>query len=97
MRFEWDESKSQENLKKHMVSFERACLAFEDLYCLSVPDEYEFEERWQTMGLVNGAVILLVVHTIREEDNEEIVRIISARKATSREAGIYEKSRQNGK
>jgi len=47
------------------------------------------EERWQTLGLVGGMVILLVAHTFYEENGEEIVRIISARKATPGERRIY--------
>ncbi len=95
MRFEWDEAKSRKNLKKHSVSFKRASLVFDDPRCLSMPDEYELEERWQTMGLANGVVLLSVVHTMREEENEEIIRIISARKATKGETKRYEESPPN--
>jgi uncharacterized DUF497 family protein len=90
VRFEWDEGKSRKNLDKHLVSFERASLVFKDPQFLSLPDEYEFEERWRTMGLVNGVVVLLVVHTMRRDNDEDVIRIISARKATRREREIYE-------
>jgi hypothetical protein len=48
------------------------------------------EERWQTLGLAGGIMILLVVHTYREQSGEEVLRIISARKATPRERTVYE-------
>jgi uncharacterized DUF497 family protein len=95
MRFEWNEEKSRENLAKHRVSFERAKLVFDDPYVLSVPDDCEFEERWRTMGLVNEVMVLLVVHTLKEGSDDEIIRIISARKATRRETEIYEAAAGN--
>jgi len=48
------------------------------------------EERWHTIGLAGGIVLLSVVHTIGEEGGEETCRIISARKASPRERGLYE-------
>lgn len=96
MRFIWDERKNASNLAKHGVSFERATLVFDDPCAVSLLDNYELEERWLTMGLVNGLVVLLVVHTVQEQiENEEEIRIISARKATRREREIYERGRQN--
>jgi uncharacterized protein len=95
MRFIWDESKSRSNLINHKVSFERASLVFNDPHALSIPDPFEQEERWRTMGLVNGVVILLVVHTTREENDEEVTRIISARKATRHEAAEYQAYAEN--
>jgi uncharacterized protein len=92
MRFVWDEAKNRQNLAKHRVSFERARLVFEDPLHISIGDPYEAEERWRTMGLVNGVVILLVVHTVEEQDGEETIRIISARKATRVEREAYEAS-----
>jgi len=52
------------------------------------------EERWQTLGLMAGAVVVLVAHTAEEKEGEEVIRIISARKATPRERKIYEKQGQ---
>jgi uncharacterized DUF497 family protein len=49
------------------------------------------EQRWKTMGLVGGLVIIVVVHTYTEKEEKEIIRIISARKATKRERKYYEK------
>jgi uncharacterized protein len=94
MRIEWDEAKSRLNLAKHGVSFARAKLVFEDPAQLSEPDPCESEERWRTLGLVNGTVILMVAHTIREDENgEEEIRIISARKAKQSETEAYESRR----
>jgi uncharacterized DUF497 family protein len=99
MRFTWDEQKNAGNLAKHGVSFERAALVFRDPRAVSLLDDHEPEERWLTIGLVNGVVVLVVVHTLQEsayeneneDENEEEVRIISARKATRREREIYER------
>jgi uncharacterized DUF497 family protein len=97
MAFDWNPEKSRENLRNHKVSFELATEVFGDPNALSVPDEYEFEERWKTMGLVKGVVVLVVIHTYRGDENEEINRIISARKATRHEAEEYERASGNGK
>ncbi|MBN9551656.1 MAG: BrnT family toxin [Alphaproteobacteria bacterium] len=51
------------------------------------------EHRWQTIGLVDGAVFLLVAHSDREEHGIEVVRIISARRATTRERRYYAENR----
>ena len=90
MRIDWDPNKSRSNRLKHGVNFETASLVFEDPNQLSIQDRYERgEERWQTMGLVNGIAVLIVAHTYRDDDGEEIIRIISARKATPRERQRY--------
>ena len=90
MRFVGDERKSRSNCAKHKVSFETAMLVFEDPFALSVQDRViEGERRWQTLGLVGGVVILLVAHTYEEENGEEVIRIISARKATPHERMFY--------
>jgi hypothetical protein len=63
MRFEWDEDKNRRNLAKHKVSFERASSVFDDPRSLSTQDcVVEGEERWQTVGMESGTV-LLVAHT----------------------------------
>jgi uncharacterized DUF497 family protein len=91
MVFEWDERKNRRNRAKHGVSFEAATLVFEDPHAIGVPDHAEEEEeRWKTVGMPAGVVLMLVVHTHREEGGEEYIRIISARKATPRERKIYE-------
>ena len=91
MRWAWDEEKARRNLAKHGVSFERAKLVFSDSHNMSLRDDRETEERWLTFGLVNGVVVLAVAHTIEEHDDEEVIRIISARKATRSERERYER------
>ncbi len=86
MQFEWDSDKERANRKKHGVSFDLARRVFEDPNHLSTQDRHEDgEERWQTLGLVGPVAIVLVVHTIEDENGEEVVRIISARKANKTE------------
>jgi uncharacterized protein len=92
--FEWDDAKAHSNLKKHQVSFEIAARAFLDPRALSVQDRIEGGEyRWQTLGVVDGYLLLLVAHTVRQSDESEIIEIISARKADKKERAYYEKDR----
>ena len=91
MEFAWDERKNRVNQQKHGVSFETAILVFDDPYHLTRQDrEVEGEPRWQTIGMVNGIQMILVAHTVDED--EEVVRIISARKATPSERSVYAQS-----
>lgn len=93
MRFEWNHGKNRVNLAKHKVSFETACLVFDDPYHLTIQDRFNNnEERWQTLGRVNDAVILLVAYTVIEKEHEDVIRVISARKATKKERYIYEQT-----
>ncbi len=94
MRIIWDQNKNQSNQLKHKISFEVASLVFEDPFQINIMDRIENgEERWQTLGMVGNVVLLLVAHTFAEQENEEVVRIISARKATRKERQKYEKDR----
>jgi len=96
MRFEWDEDKNRRNLAKHKIGFETAKLVFEDPQMLSEQDRIvDGEERWQTFGAIMG-LIVMVAHTWREEDGEEVIRLISARKASSRERRTYEAYKRSG-
>jgi uncharacterized protein len=91
MRFVWDMKKSRLNLAKHKVSFEIASLVFEDPHSISRFDRIEGgEERWQTLGVAIGVAVLLVAHADYVESGEEVIRIISARKATPHERRFYE-------
>ena len=91
MKFEWDEAKNHANQIKHHVSFELAIEVFDDPLHRSIPDRImEGEQRWQTVGLVGGIVLLIVAHTYRDDGDEEVVRIVSARKATRKERRDYE-------
>lgn len=90
MRFVWDEEKNRRNLSKHKVSFETAALVFDDSHAISQIDRVvDGEERWQTLGFAGGIAILLVAHTYHDENGEETIRIISARKATAGERDLY--------
>ena len=98
MLFTWDHRKSRQNLLKHKVSFETAVLVFDDPHALSIQDRLvQGEERWQTLGMIEGVVVLLVAHSIEFENDEETIRIISARKATPREREIYAQDQQKTK
>ena len=93
MRFTWDEGKNRSNLAKHGISFEIAVLVFDDPAALSRLERIvDDEERWQTIGIAGGSAVLLVAHTWRDIRGEQIVRIISARKATPRERTLYEEA-----
>ncbi len=93
MRFDWDDNKNKANQVKHGVSFETASQVFADPLALSIQDRHVgSEERWQTIGQVGGVVVLLVAHAYRTGDEDEVIRIISARKATKRERRHYEQS-----
>ena len=97
MNFEWDEDKNSKNRIKHGISFQTAALAFTDPMQVSIQDRIlDGEERWQTIGRVNGQMLILVAHTILDEDtNGETIRIISARKVEPQEKKRYEKTNQN--
>ena len=89
MKFEWDLTKAAANVKKHQVSFEEARTVFYDEFALQFFDEDHSsgEERFLMLGMSSGARILIVCHC--ERDHGEVIRIISARKATKRESAFY--------
>jgi uncharacterized DUF497 family protein len=89
MKFEWEAEKAQSNLRKHQVSFEEAARVFLDPNRIETFDGREVygEDRWKTVGLVEPA-LLAVVYTVRGED-DEVTRLISARKADSHEQAQY--------
>jgi uncharacterized DUF497 family protein len=94
--FAWDETKNRSNQRKHDgIAFEMAVQVFRDPLRLTRQDRIEDgQERWQTLGVVHGVTVLLVAHTITEDEAEgeavEVIRIISARRATPRERKRYE-------
>lgn len=93
MHFEWDARKAVSNRRKHKISFPEAALVFRDPLALTVFDDShsETEERWVTLGQVNGRKLVIVVHTWQEDGSDRVhVRIISARLATSHECQQYE-------
>jgi len=89
VEFEWDHAKAESNLKKHGVSFEEARSVFYDDLAVQFFDESLGEEtRFILLGRSNLSRVLVVVHCERGE-NDEILRIISARKATKTERNFY--------
>lgn len=87
--FSWNEKKSESNKQKHGVSFEEAKTVFADEYgrLIADPDHSEEEDRFILLGLSNQIRLLLICHCYKEEDN--VVRIISARKADKAEIKQY--------
>ena len=90
IEFEWNPSKALSNKKKHNVSFEEAQSVFYDDFAVQFYDEEnsETEDRFFMLGLSNESKLLLVCNCETEEGN--IIRIISARKATKNESKLYE-------
>jgi uncharacterized protein len=91
-QFEWDPSKARQNLRKHLVAFERAATVFFDPMALSKFDEEHSasEGRWITLGIDSIGNLLVVCHVYREETEVGArIRIISARKATKNETKQY--------
>jgi uncharacterized DUF497 family protein len=92
--FEWDVKKAKSNFQKHRISFERAAEIFLDPFMLSVFDKAHSknEERWITIGKNRNNISLVVVHTFQETNQDEaVIRIISARKSTRKEEKQYNK------
>jgi hypothetical protein len=89
MDFEWDPDKADHNLGKHRVAFAEAATVFGDARALSFfdPDHSEDEDRFLTFGFSARGRLLVVSHT----DRNDRTRIISARVASRRERGIYER------
>lgn len=89
MRFEWDSAKAAANERKHGVTFEAAKSVFYDEFAIQFFDDEhaDDEDRFLLLGLSFDARLLLVCHCEREQG--EVIRIISARKATPREAKFY--------
>ena len=87
--FEWDERKNRVNRTKHGVSFEEARSAFldENARVLPDPEHSEEEDRFVLLGLSRSLRILVVCHCYREK--EQVIRIISARKADREEQRQY--------
>ena len=89
LRFEWDERKGAINRRRHGVAFEEAETVFADEHALLLddPDHSAGEDRFILMGIGHSLRVLLVFHCHRE--GGEVIRIISARKATARERRQY--------
>lgn len=89
IRFEWDEAKSRQNVRKHGVSFEEAQTVFLDDHAIRFydPDHSRDEDRFIMLGMSAKLRTVVVCHCYREED--AVIRIISARKANKQEAEHY--------
>ena len=89
MRFEWDPIKAASNAKKHKVTFEVAKTVFFDDFAVQFFDEEHSsdDDRFLLLGMSSDARLLLVCHCEREDG--DVIRIISARKATESEAQFY--------
>lgn len=89
LRFEWDEKKNRQNRQKHGVSFEEARTVFFDENAVEFYDEAhsDWEDRFLLLGMSAHLGILLICHCFREQ--ESVIRIISARKATRNEQLSY--------
>lgn len=90
IKFDWDKNKSSLNKKKHGISFEEALTVFYDENALEFhdTDHSENEDRFIMLGMSFKVRVLVVCHCFREK--ESVIRIISARKATKREAKKYQ-------
>ena len=91
LEFDWDENKNKANIKKHKISFEEAKEVFYDdnAILFDDPDHSDYEERFLIIGRISNLNIYVVSHCYRE--NDDVIRLISARKATKKEKGIYER------
>ena len=95
MRWSWDPNKDRINRQKHGIGFEPALRVFSDPFAMSEQDRIEDgEERWRTIGLIEGVLVVLVAHTFREDPDGVTIRIISARRATRQERRRYEEERR---
>ena len=90
IEFEWDPAKAASNLRKHRVSFEEAKSVFYDEFAVQFFDEDHSsgEDRFLMLGMSSAAKLLIVCHC--ERDRGEVIRIISARKATGLESAFYQ-------
>jgi uncharacterized protein len=96
IEFTWNPAKAASNKLKHGISFTDAASVFLDpVRVTEIEDAFHDEHRWKTIGKTDeGDVLVLVVHSDWEEDDMEIVRIISARLATPAERKKYEQNRR---
>ena len=91
--FDWDENKNKKNQAKHGISFEEASTVFYDdkAVLFDDPKHSDYEERFILIGMTEDTKICVVCHCYRE--NDTVIRIISAREATKKEASVYARRR----
>jgi uncharacterized DUF497 family protein len=92
MKFEWDEQKNQANIKKHGMDFADAHKVFEYPMLVNLDDRQDYgEDRWIGVGLMDMRVVVIVF----TEPDENTIRVVSFRKATSHERKRYEQAYQD--
>lgn len=91
LKFEWDSNKNRDNIKKHKISFEEAKEVFYDdnAILFDDPEHSIFEDRFLIIGRIRNMNIYVVSHCYKEKN--DIIRLISARKATKKEKETYER------
>ena len=89
MEYEWDPKKADRNLRKHGVDFVDAVIVFDDDRAITLQDEHPTEERYLTFGMDAQGRVLAISYALRGST----IRVISARKATSRERAQYDDKR----
>lgn len=93
MRFEWDEKKNNENIRKHRLDFADAWQVFENPLLAKLDERENYgEDRWIGIGMMSNGIVIVLLFTEREQ---ETIRIISMRKATKNELTRYEKAIKN--
>jgi uncharacterized DUF497 family protein len=91
MKFEWDENKNKINIRKHGIDFTDVPEIFNNPMLIMFDEtKDDLEERWVGIGFLRH-IVAVIIFTERNEYNQEIIRIISARKATKYERKRYEK------
>ncbi len=89
--FKWDDKKAASNLAKHRINFDEAALIFDDPLVLTEQDRIENSEyRWQSIEMIASFLLVLVAHTVHIDEETEIIRIVSARRADRKERKRYE-------
>ena len=92
MRFEWDEDKCKENVRKHGFDFADAWKVFSAPMLTEIDEREDYgEDRWIGIGMLDARIVVVVFNE-REDGDEEIIRIISLRKALTHERTKYEQA-----
>ena len=93
MRFEWDENKNAENIRKHGLDFAEAWQVFQNPMLVKLDDREDYDEdRWIGIGIISSGIVVVFIFT---EKDQETIRMISMRKATKNERTRYEKAIQD--
>jgi uncharacterized protein len=91
--FAWDSEKAKSNLRKHGIAFEDSVRAFADPHLISdIESHVDGEDRWRTIAMLDGSIVVFIIHTISDLSDTEVIRIISARRADRKERRYYEEN-----